>query len=163
MLELVGVHDDLAPPPGHDAPAAVVLVVELVDLESQHGAAGLAAEQAVGRGPQHDRVLDHRVVDGDDVRPVGGAGGDASDQSGAQQLLALRRTQVERLVHRGHLPDLSVLVVVHAAASAGERSGPMVPKYGPSATAVVDRAAGVLSRALGHPRVRSEGGSDVHH
>src|SRR4029079_19412927 len=72
-VELVGVDDRLRAAAGYHAPAPLVLVVELVHLEGEHRALRMAAEQAVRRGPQHDRVIGHGVVDRDDVRPVGRA------------------------------------------------------------------------------------------
>src|SRR6185503_5189248 len=59
VLDVRGVRHDLGPAAGHDAPAVLIGVVEVVDLEGEHRVAAMGAEQAVRRRADHDRVVHH--------------------------------------------------------------------------------------------------------
>ena len=85
-----------------DAPPALALVVELVDLEGQYAVAAVGPQEAVRRGADDDRVVHDRVVDRHDVvrrRRQRDPPGDAR----TQQALALGAVQVDHVVH-GFLP-----------------------------------------------------------
>src|SRR6478752_4193209 len=103
VLQLVHVDDDLAAPAGHDAPAVLPLVVELVDLEGEHAVASVGPEQAVRRGADDDRVVNHRVIHRHDVGAVRGGQRDAASDARVQQTAALVLGQVDGLLHGGLL------------------------------------------------------------
>jgi len=82
----------------------VVVVVDVVDLEGQRGAGRLPAELAVGRGAEHDRVADGRVVHRHHLGPGCGRERDPPDDGRAQQLLALLAGQLDEVAHGSILP-----------------------------------------------------------
>src|SRR6185369_13949379 len=66
--------------PDHEhAPSGLVVRGRAVDLESDHGAHQRRTELRSGRGPQHDRSLEHGVVHRKDGRECADAEGDPSE------------------------------------------------------------------------------------
>jgi hypothetical protein len=79
----------------------VPLVVDVVDLEGELRVAAVGAQDAVGGGPDDDRLLEHGVVHRHDVRAVRGRQSDTSDDSCAQEAETLLGIEIPRLGHVG--------------------------------------------------------------
>src|SRR3954447_3582147 len=100
-----GIHLGPGAPTRDHAPADVALVVDVVDLEGQHGVAAIGPHDAVRRGTHDDRVLEDGVVHRHDVRAVRRRKRYAADDAGAQESFTLPRIQLMRLRHvRSPLP-----------------------------------------------------------
>jgi hypothetical protein len=127
LPELVLVVDEGPATPHHDAPAALELVVELVDLEAQLRATAVGAEQAVGGGADEDRVPVHGVVHRHDVRSRRGPDRDPARDAGVEQAGAVLPGEVVGGVHGILLQLVSQPALRSSAISRAEgpsRQGP---------------------------------------
>src|SRR5918994_4870483 len=113
--QLTGVLDQLALSGRQDAPAGPGRHVRVVDLERDAAVPRVSAQHAVRRRAKDDRGPVHDVVDGQDLRPGGGADPDPADLAALEQVAA--RTSVQLAGPHAHDDRTGTTATGHVACS----------------------------------------------
>src|SRR5680860_1629569 len=125
--QLVRILDHRGPTDRHNAPALMLLVVEVIDLNGEIGIPAVGAQLAVRHGAEDDRVIAHRVVQRHDPRAHRCAHRHPTHDAAVEQVNALLDAQFHRFVH-DHASSYDFHLASGALAQTGAISpGAMVP------------------------------------